>query len=106
MGGDVWIGSVLADPERTNVDTARLIQNEKKNRANNSEAKSAFAGGGKKNGIAFCKVNKYLNVLLCETPSFRCLISLRKSTTAIFTDLPRVCKRSASGPGKTFANSI
>ena len=102
MGGDVWIGSVLADPERTDPISARLIQNEKKNRANNSEARSVFSGGGKKNGIAFCKVNCHccIFILFCYLT-----ISRRKFTIAIFTDLLRVCKRSVLDPGKIFASS-
>lgn len=54
--GDVWIGSVLVDPDDADPATGRLIQNERKNRANNNDDIKAFSGGGKKNIIAFCKV--------------------------------------------------
>lgn len=53
----MWIGSVAADPLRPDPVSGRLIQNDRKQRANNSEAKSAFLGSGKKNAITFCKVS-------------------------------------------------
>ena len=56
LGGEVWLGPVAPDPERPNAGSGRLVQNDRKQRANNSETKSAFAGSGQKSAIAFCKV--------------------------------------------------
>jgi hypothetical protein len=57
-GGEVWLGSVAADPSGR----LALCQSERKKASMQSER--SFAGGGSKNGIALAQVRRNVPALI------------------------------------------